>query len=116
MMAGTRSILLLRAFFLLVCGVNFLAANAQDGPPAQLGTFQLLTTEPKALEVFSTEILPFIEAHRDAHEPRLVSIGRYAWVLILSQDVISQPGFEPLPEEIITVEEATLEHWLEQWQ
>jgi hypothetical protein len=37
-------------------------------------------------------------------------------VLILSQDVIGQPGFQPLPEEIITVDEATLEHWLVQWQ
>jgi hypothetical protein len=105
-----------RVLFLLACGACFQQVQAQNGPPAQVGTFQLLTTEPKAREVFSTDILPFIEAHRDAHEPRLVSVGRFSWVLILSQDVIGQPGFQPLPEEIITVDEATLEHWLVQWQ
>jgi hypothetical protein len=116
MKACFRSILLLRALFLLACGSCFQVAHGQNGPPAQPGTFQLLTTEPKAGEVFSTDILPFIEAHRDAHEPRLVSVGRYSWVLILSQDVIGQPGFQPLPEEIITVDESTLDHWLLQWQ
>lgn len=116
MKAGFLSILLLRAFFVLACGTCFHVAHGQNGPPAQLGTFQLLTTEPKAREVFSTDILPFIEAHRDAHEPRLVNVGRYSWVLILSQDVIDQPGFQPLPEEIITVEEGTLDQWLLQWQ
>ncbi len=106
----------IRAIVLLLLVMCFRTAHAQNGPPALPGTFQLLTTEPKAREVFSTDILPFIEAHRDAHEPRLVSVGRYSWVLILSQDVIGQPGFQPLPEEIITVDQATLDHWLLEWQ
>ena len=67
------------------------------------GTYQLLTTEPKMGEVFTTDLLVFIEAHRRPSETVQCQVGQVTWVRIFSYDEINDPDFQPVPEGIIAV-------------
>ena len=72
--------------------------------PAPPGTYQLMTTNPKVPEVFTTDLREFIQEHRAAHHDVYLKIGQVTWVRIFSQARIDDPGFQPVSEEIVPTE------------
>ncbi|MFT6923224.1 MAG: hypothetical protein ACJA1C_002234 [Crocinitomicaceae bacterium] len=68
------------------------------------GTYQLMTSNPKAQEVFSSELLILIENERLNNSVAIVKIGDFTWVRILSLATISDPNFTPLSDEIIFID------------
>lgn len=68
------------------------------------GTFQLMTTNQKVNEVFTTDIYSIIESNREINDVAIVKIGEYTWLRILSLNTINSPNFVPLPSEIIVIE------------
>jgi len=70
---------------------------------AASGTYELLTIEPKAREVFPAELLVTIEAVRDAVEERYLRVGRFTWARIPSRARIAQADFVALPEQVLAV-------------
>lgn len=74
---------------------------------AAVGTYQLIQTViPKVSdEVFTTDLLFTIESNRDDSEEKILVIGQYTKVRILSRAVINAPGFVPLTPEIVYTEE-----------
>jgi len=77
-----------------------LAASAQASP----GTYQLMTTMPKAQEFFTSELLLLIEENRDMDELVILKVGEFTWVRILSGNTISDSSFTPLPEGTIEID------------
>lgn len=98
----------------LVCGllVSVNASAQSDTLHADYahtpGTFRLLTIEPKMREVFTTDLYPLIEAHRNMHENVLLRVGEVTWVRIFSRAVINAPDFVPASEEILVVDPANV--------
>ena len=68
------------------------------------GTFQLMTTNVKAQEVFSTNILALIESARLEDHVAVIKVGDFTWVRILSENTINHPDFEPLTDLIIEID------------
>ena len=68
------------------------------------GTYQLMTTEPKVGEVFTSHLLYFIEAHREIKKTVILQIGNYTFVKILSKNYINNPSYIRLSSEIIAVD------------
>ena len=72
------------------------------------GTFQLMTTNIKVQEVFTTDLLKTIEENRKENDTNIIKVGKYTWVKILSRETIQDPSFTPLKNEVIQVESADL--------
>ena len=72
------------------------------------GTYQLMTTNIKVQEVFTTDLLTTIEENRKEKETNIIKVGKYTWVKILSRETIQDPSFTPLKEEVIKIESADL--------
>ena len=70
------------------------------------GTYQLMTTNVKAREVFTTNILPLIESKRAVNKTVVIKIGDFTWARILSFNAINDANFIPLPEGIIEIDAA----------
>ena len=68
------------------------------------GTYQLMTTTPKAQEVFTTDLLVLIENERLENSTAIVKVGQYTWVRILSTNTINDPNFTPLSDDIIVID------------
>jgi hypothetical protein len=68
------------------------------------GTYQLMTTNAKAQEVFTSDLLVLIENERLVNTVAIVKIGDFTWVRILSLTTISDPSFTPLPDDIIFID------------
>ncbi|MFT5778869.1 MAG: hypothetical protein ACI837_001826 [Crocinitomicaceae bacterium] len=68
------------------------------------GTFQLMSTNLKVSEVFTTEIFDLIENHRKLDQVAIVQVGDFTWVRILSHNTINDPSFTLLPEGIIEID------------
>jgi hypothetical protein len=86
---------------------------AQNGPPAEPGTYQLMTTEPKRREVFTTDLLNTIGALREQHRSVIVRVGEVTWAWIPSADIIATSGFVPFPEKIDHVAQEDLDALIE---
>ena len=72
------------------------------------GTYQLMTTNIKVQEVFTTDLLTTIEENRKEKETNVIKVGKYTWVKILSRETIQNSNFIPLKNEVIQVESADL--------
>ena len=96
-------VLLLGGFILSTSG----EVLGQVGSPAAMGTFQLYTTDPKVPEVFSSELLVFVEANRAQDHDVVKRVGTVTWVKILARITITDPAFVPLPEGILPVDVGT---------
>ena len=72
--------------------------------PASIGTYQIMTTNLKVGEVFSSEIRQVIADNRKQNEIVILKIGEYSWVRILSENTISNLNFTPLPDKIILID------------
>lgn len=83
--------------FLALASVGFSQNSAAPG------TYQLMTTEVKSGEVFSSEILATIESSRKLSKVVILKIGNYTWVKILSENTINDPNFIPLSDEVIEI-------------
>lgn len=68
------------------------------------GTYQLMTTTPKAQEVFTTDLLDLVEAERLENTTAIIKVGQFTWVRILSTNAINDPSFTPLPDGIIVID------------
>lgn len=82
-----------------LCGYSHSSGQVAAAP----GTYELLTIEPKAREVFPAELLVTIEAARDAVEERYLRVGRFTWARIPSRARIAQADFVALPEQVLAV-------------
>ena len=61
------------------------------------GTFQfIISKNATAKEIFTTEILSFIESKREQNDDVLISLSPNTKVWILSKNMISDPSFKPL--------------------
>ena len=72
------------------------------------GTYQLMTTNIKVQEVFTTDLLTTIKENRKEKEINIIKVGKYTWVKILSRETIQNSNFIPLKNEVIQVESADL--------
>ena len=72
------------------------------------GTYQLMTTNIKVQEVFTTDLLTTIKENRKEKETNIIKVGKYTWVKILSRETIQNSNFIPLKNEVIQVESADL--------
>ena len=72
------------------------------------GTYQLMTTNIKVQEVFTTDLLTTIKENRKEKEINIIKVGKYTWVKILSRETIQDSNFTPLKNEVIQVESADL--------
>lgn len=80
-----------------------------NGPvQAAPGTYRLRTSDLKVSELFTDDILYTIEANRDSLVQKIIVIGTVTTVRILPYSMINAPGFIPLPEGIIPVEEDSI--------
>ena len=68
------------------------------------GTYQLMTTTPKAQEVFTTDLLVVVENERLENATAIVKVGEVTWVRILSTNTINDPNFTPLSDEVIVID------------
>ena len=91
---------LLASAFILICISN--ASYSQNS--SSIGTFQLMTTNPKAQEIFTTDIIPIIEGNRQDDAVKILKINEFTWVRILSFNTINDASFTPLSDEIIVVD------------
>lgn len=73
----------------------------QPGVKAAPGTYQLICSNAKFMEVFTDDILYLIESSRDPELVKIITIGQVTKARILPYSVINDPGFTPLPDEII---------------
>lgn len=79
-------------------------ASANYGTSSAVsGTYQIMTTQPKAEEVFTAHLLYFIEANRDDIKTITKQVGEYTYVKILAKNYISKPDYTRLSDEIIAV-------------
>jgi hypothetical protein len=86
----------------IVCFCTFVAASgkSQTPIPAAPGTYQFRCTDiKKPLDVFTTDILFFIETHRDSLADKTFWVGANMKVKIFSYSVINAPGFVPVSSE-----------------
>ena len=96
-------------YMLVWCGLLFTpGAFAQGGVAALPGTYQLYSVEPKIPEVFTTDLRLFMEDHRAQDHDVVLRVGRVTWVKILARITINEPGFVPLPEDILPVEPGSM--------
>ena len=72
------------------------------------GTYQLMTTNIKVQEVFTSDLLTTIKENRKEKETNIIKVGKYTWVKILSRETIQNSNFIPLKNEVIQVESADL--------
>ena len=87
---------------LLIFGVVSFSSNSQS--IAEEGTFQLLSTNIKVSEVFTTELLYIIEDNRDADEVVMLKIADYTWARIFPLSTINDPNFIAFSSEIIEID------------
>lgn len=85
------------------------SSHAQDPSIADLGTYQLLTTQPKLKEVFTSELLIRIESERHDTITRIVKVGLVTWARILSREAIEAPDFAALSDDILEVDPDIIE-------
>jgi hypothetical protein len=67
----------------------------------------LYTTEPKVQEVFTTDLLVYIESNRAQGHDVVRRVGSVTWVKILARVTITDPAFVPLPEGILPIDAGT---------
>ena len=84
--------------FVLIAALGFSQTNAAPG------TYQLMTTNVKEQEVFTTEVLQLIESKREVTKTVVIKIGTHTWARILSVNTINATNFVPLPEGIIGID------------
>lgn len=84
--------------------IQYNASANYGNSPAVSGTYQIMTTQPKAEEVFTTNLLYFIEANRDDIKTITKQVGEYTYVKILAKTYISKSDYIRLSDEIIAVD------------
>ena len=100
---------ILISFILVFHSFSFAQATVYDASEnygtvqANSGTYQLMTTNPKLNEVFTSHLLYFIEAKREIENTIVLKIGNYSYVRILPTNLINNANFTPLPEGIIEI-------------
>lgn len=100
---------ILISFILFFHSFSFAQTTAYDASEnygtvqANSGTYQLMTTNTKANEVFTNHLLYFIEAKREIENSIVLKIGNYTYVRILPLNLINSANFSPLPEGIIEI-------------
>ena len=93
-----KKILLL--FVLLGC--EFMASSQTT---AVEGTFQLMTSNEKARQVFTTDIYSIVENNREINNDVAVKLDDYTWLRILYLNTINSPSFTPNTSKNIVTDE-----------